>query len=1089
MNHYHLRLLSLLLLLLVLPEGQVNAQHLTRFWSGIGAKKPALLRSTEENIRTAAAYYLEVDAAKLESLLEQNRGKGIELALPDPQGRTIRFQLEAYDMLEAGLARKYPKMKTYRGFAKHDPEVRIYFTYAPQFFQVTVADRTGDWYLDTYTWPASQLYQSYYRTDCREEEGPRCELAHRTTSSRVLPRKNLDAISGILRTYRLAVSASYSYYNFYGRDLAQTMAGIVATVNRVNMVYERDLGVRLVLVADNDSLIVTDPDDPIFTRDFQQDIDNQLFIDEVIGSENYDVGHIFSGDGGGGYADLGSVCDDAVKAQGFTGLNRPQGDAFDIDFVAHELGHQFGANHTFNGIDGSCGGGWFPFTAFEPGAGTTIMAYAGICGSDNVTSASSPYFHGGSIAEINSFLLTAGGACAEVDTIPNSAPIINLPLDKQYIPILTPFELSAEVRDEDSRLLYYSWEQVDRGAQLPLGNYGQGNEPLFRSFEPDTIPLRVFPNLADILNNRSQSVELLPNQSRELNFQLTVRNPDTAGSAIAWSRVQYFVDGDAGPFRVDNPPGLWAGQLQAIEWSVNGTNAFPIAADSVVLYLSLDEGQDFSYALDTFPNTGRAVYRLPDTATLSTRTGISDLSGSIARLKLKALNNIFFDINDANLPIEQVEANESFVRIIEDPRDLVFCGSDTIRLPFYYNAFTNGAAIAAEVAVQTSDFSFRLDSDSLGSGVITLIGGGDLPTGIYPVDLIARTASAADTFRYAVDLQGQDAGLEVFSLAPATAEIDVAIRPLFTWQPLPSADEYQVEVALDSNFQQVIIQSPSLMDTAFQTTAFLADTTRYYWRVQAFNVTCGTTGFSQIRSFSTQQIYCREYRPDDLPLAFDALPFIQSSITVSDEVSILDVNVKDIQGVYDNPNALDFRLRSPEGPIINLLNKRDNCPVGGGFDFSVDDEAGSTFVPCPNEAGFIFEPVTPLSTFDGQRANGRWNLTIFDDGGEGKLENWVLEICFGAPAGSIVSSNRRPELVQDEVRVYPNPLQSTLYFESRQQAIEQLRIVDMLGRVVLRQNNIQSRFHSIEVPVLPKGAYLYQLRLADGRMQVGKLLR
>lgn len=1089
MNHCHLRLLSLLPLLLFLPKGQVKAQELTRFWSGIGSEQPALLRSTEENIRTAAAYYLEVDAEKLESLLGQGRGEAIELTLPDPRGRAIRFQLEAYDMLETGLARKYPQIKTFRGASTDDPALRIYFTYSPQFFQATVEGESGDWYVDSYTWPVSRLYQSYYRGDCQEDAVASCGLMHRTTAPRLQLRENLGEITEVLRTYRLAVSASYSYYNFYGRDLAQTMAGIVATVNRVNMVYERDLGVRMVLVADNDSLIVTDPDDPIFTRDFQQDIDNQLFIDEVIGSENYDVGHIFSGDGGGGYADLGSVCDDAVKAQGFTGLNRPQGDAFDIDFVAHELGHQFGANHTFNGIDGSCGGGWFPFTAFEPGAGTTIMAYAGICGSDNVTPASSPYFHGGSIAEINSFLLTAGGTCAEVDTIPNSAPMINLPLDKQYLPILTPFELSAEVRDEDTSLLHYSWEQVDRGAQLPLGNYGQGNEPLFRSFEPDTTPLRVFPNLADILNNRSQSVELLPNQSRELNFQLTVRDPDTVGSAIAWSRVQYFVDGAAGPFRLDNPPGLRAGQLQAIEWSVNGTNTFPIAADSVVLYLSLNGGQDFSYALDTFPNTGRAIYRLPDTATLSTQTGISDLSGSIARLKLKALNNIFFDVNDANLPLESVEANASFVRIIEDPRDLVFCGSDTIRLPFYYNAFANGAAIAAEVAVQTPDFSFRVDSTSLGTGVITLIGGGDLPTGIYPVDLIARTAFAADTFRYMVDLQGQDAGLEVFSLAPGTAEIDVAIRPLFTWQALPSADEYQVEVALDSNFQQVIIQSPSLTDTAFQTTAFLADTSRYYWRVQAFNVTCGTTGFSQVRSFTTQQIYCREYRPDDLPLAFDALPFIQSSITVTDEVSILDVNVKGIQGTYDNPNALDFRLRSPEGPIINLLNKRDNCPVGEGFDFSVDDEAGSTFVPCPNEAGFIFEPVTPLSTFDGQRANGRWNLTIFDDSGEGELENWVLEICFGAPAGSIVSSNRRPELVQEEVLVYPNPLQSTLYFESRQQPIEQLRIVDMLGRVVLTQKNIQARYYSFEVPLLPKGTYVYQLRLADGRVQVGKLLR
>ena len=1088
MYHNRLRLFLLLTLFLFLPKGPLKAQTTARFWSGIGAEKPTLLRQQKENIATASAFYLRVDQQQLAQIIQRDKGGRLELTFPNPQGQSVRFVLNTYDMMEEGLAQKYPQLKTYRGQAVDDPDIRIHLTYAPQFFQVTVEDDYGDWYLDTYTWPASRFYQSYYRVDCQEEKTRTCQMEQHHVPNQIQLRSNLGQIGGVLRKYRLAVSASYSYYNFYGRDIAQTMAGIVATINRVNMIYEQDLGVRLVLVENNDSLIITDPEDPIFTRDFQEDIDNQFFIDEAIGSENYDIGHVFLGGGGGGYASLGALCDDDIKAQGVTGLRIPQGDAFDVDFVAHEIGHQFGANHTFNGVDGSCGGGWYPFTAFEPGAGSTIMAYAGICGVDNITPASDPYFHGGSIVEINSFLLGAGGSCAEVDTIENLAPLINTPPDRKYIPVLTPFELSGEGRDEANGRLSYSWEQVDRGAQIPLGNYGVGNEPLFRSFLPDSTPRRVFPNLSDLLNNRSQAVELLPNRSRELNFQLTVRNPDSSGSAVAWTRIQYFVDGESGPFRLDNPSGLRAGQLQAIKWSVNGTNTYPISADSVVLYLSLDGGQHFDYILDTFPNTGRGVFRLPDTVTLAAQTGLSDFSVTEARLKLKALDNIFFDVNDANLAIESIGANQTFVKIVNDPSEFIFCGSDTIHLPFYYNAFTNGMAVAAQVKIESPDFSASFESVGIGLGTI-ILSGDQLPSGIYPVRVIAQTEQAADTFQYNINLQGQDAGLEVLSLAPGINEIDVDIRPRFTWQLLPQADAYQVEVALDRDFQQVLIQSPTISDSVFQAEVFLPDTSLFYWRVQAFNLTCGTTGFSEIRSFATQQIYCQEYRPMDLPLAFNALPFIQSSITVPTEVSILDVNVKDIQGTYDNPSGLDFRLRSPEGPIINLLNKRTNCPLGDGFDFSVDDEAGSTFVPCPNEAGFVFEPVTPLSTYDGQRANGRWNLTIFDDGGEGELENWVLEICFGAPAGSIVSSTRRSDLVRNEVRVYPNPLQSTLYFESREQAIEQLRIVDMLGRVVLTQNNIQSRFHSLAVPNLPKGAYLYQLQLADGRVQVGKLLR
>jgi len=1075
----------LVYLLLFLPKGDLQAQEANRYWIGTGFQKPGLLRTQQEHIRTQSAYYLRIDPVQLANQLKASTVA--DFSLPAPEGQAVHFQLESYEMLEEGLAEKYPELKTFRGQALNQQNTFIYLTYSPGFFQATVTGPAGTWYIDPYAWPADHSYQSYYRTACREAAELDCRWHQPSGAQVVATRQNTGSIEGLLRRYRLAVSATYSYYDYFGRDLARTMAGIVATINRVNMVYEQDLGIRLVLVANNDSLIITDPDDPIFTRDYQEDTDNQLFIDEVIGSENYDVGHVLSAGGGGGYASLSSVCDDAVKAQGVTGLRTPQGDAFDIDFVAHELGHQFGANHTFNGVDGSCGGAWYPFTAFEPGAGTTIMAYAGLCGSDNVTPGSDAYFHGGSIVEINNFLLTFGG-CAEVDTLARPAAILAMPADEKYLPILTPFELQADALATDGTALLYSWEQVDRGVQLPLGSYGAGNEPLFRSFPPDTSALRVFPRLSDLLENRPQAAELLPNTSRELTFQLTARAADTLGTAISWSEVAYRVAEAAGPFRVDNPAQLNAGQLQVLEWAVNGTDVYPVSADSVVLNLSVDGGQDFSWALDTFPNTGRAVFAMPDVAELRERFGSLDISDARGRLKLKALNHIFFDLNDGAIAIDTLTAGATFVRIIADTRPLIFCESDTIRWPVYYNAFAQGEKVAAHLSLQAPDFSYSVEEVTPGLGMVTL-SGSSLPTGVYPVDFIAQIEGAADTFRYELQLQGQDAGLEVVSLWPGAGEIDVALRPWFSWNALATADEYRLEVALDSAFEEVVAQSPAIQDTVFQLVEQLPDTTDFYWRVKALNTTCGTSGSSPVRQFTTEQVYCLEYYPTDLPMVFDALPFIQSDITIAEEASILDVNVRDIRGVYDNPGGLEFSLRSPEGPIIKLLNKQYNCLAGEGFAFSVDDEAGSTFVPCPNDTGFVFAPAMPLRTFDGQRTNGRWNLTIFDDGGAGQLDSWVLEICFGAPAGSVISSVRRPELVMDEVRVYPNPLGGMLHLESRQTSIVQFRIVDMLGRVVLTQNNIQSQSHRLELPDLPKGAYVYQLLLADGRMQSGKLLR
>lgn len=1050
----------------------------TTFWKGLGTNKPSLLRSEVENIATSSAYFMEINPAQLkDGMLRQGDFK---ITLPDPQGRPVEFELKPYQMMQRDLAEKFASIRTFKGVAIGNPNSQIYLTYSPAFFQVTVQQGDQTWYIDSYTWPARNVYQSYYKQDCREEANPVCtELNRKAPPLTVSLRENLGSIENVIRSYRLAVSVSYSYFQYYGKDLENTMAGIVATVNRVNMIYERDLGVRLILVNNNDQLIVTDPTDPIFTVSYQEDIENQEHIDDIIGNDNYDIGHIFNADGGGGYAELGVVCNDNIKAHGVTGLDRPQGDAFDIDFVAHEIGHQFGANHTFNGIDGSCGGTWYPFTAFEPGAGTTIMAYAGICGTDNITPGSDAYFHGGSIAEMNIFLLGNGNTCAQIDTTGNKAPRISTEIDQKTIPVLTPFELTATVTDEDPDSLLFAWEEVDRGAQLPLGNYGASNEPLFRSFAPGNSPKRTFPQLSTLLRNQYNKTELLPNSTRSLSFQMTVRDQSGAGPAIAWSRVKYFVDGEKGPFRIDNPAELIAGTNHKLEWQVNGTDVYPISADSVVLWLSTDGGQTFPIALDTFANTGVGVFFLPE-----------GIQSNAARLKLKPLDNIFFDISDQDLTIQTLGADQTFVELIDANQDLIFCGSDSIQLFFYYNAFESGERVSPEILVNSGSFTNEVDTFANKSGgAIRLMGGADLPTGLYPVEVIIRTLSAADTLRLTVDLQGQDALLSVPILFPESAAIDIALQPQFVWSAVDPADEYQVEIATDSSFENTLYFSSLTTDTSFELSAYLTDTTRFYWRVQAFNTTCGSTGYSEIRSFTTEQIYCKEFRPGNLPIPFNALPFIQSNITITDASTVYDVNVKDIRGTFPNPNALSFKLRSPEGPIIDLLTRRENCEIGTSFYFSVDDEAESTYVPCPNDEGAVFVPVTLLRTFQGQRANGQWSLSIFDNGNEGELENWVLEVCYGVPANSIISTDEELFQMQSTVKVYPNPLQSVLYFLSEDQPIEEIRVVDMLGRVLLSQKNIQSVSYSIDVEQWSRGAYIYQLQTKDGRVQVGKVVR
>jgi Metallo-peptidase family M12/Ig-like domain CHU_C associated len=600
--------------------------------------------------------------SKMESLAEKSPSI-IELPLPD--GTFKSFKVIGSEVMGSKLALKYTGIQTFRIFSvsKKD-KISGTVTLSESGLHAILFTEDGEVLINPINAYSTQYNSSYQNlTTLAGSCGVKTEHLSRLSKQSIKKTRKAGILvnnGSTLKTYRLAIIANGEFYTNNGATLASAQTAVVSIVNSLKAVYEKELAVTFTLVA---SYIYTDAATDPFTGSNNANEAASAFGAFSVSDPNnfaianYDLGQVLNhSPGGGGVAYLGVVCEDwninggisPIKAGGYSGVATSN-----VSTLIHEVGHQFGAGHTFNSVANSCGGGnLMTYSSVEPGSGSTFMSYYQSCGVDNLSGASGrSYFHANSVAEMLDHIANYA-TCATSAPSGNTPPVANAGGNKT-IPKGTPFKLTGSGSDANGTPLYYNWEQMDI-ADFDLAVRGGADDaenslysPIFRSVEPTlTGNVRTFPKLINIQNfaSKSDNDEALPLVARTINMRLTVRDNIAGAGARDFQDIVLTVD-NSGPFLItsQNSPNIWqVGQNKMITWTVNGTNLAPLNVSNINILMSTDGGNTFPTTLAAnTPNDGSHIIQVPNQVSTNVRIKIEPSSSS----------HIFFDMNNANINI------------------------------------------------------------------------------------------------------------------------------------------------------------------------------------------------------------------------------------------------------------------------------------------------------------------------------------------------------------------------------------------------------------------------------------------------------
>lgn len=1065
----------------------------------------------------------QLDLASLRTKLFQaqdrfnSNAKSVIITIPNSEGQWENYKMYEASNFDSELQSQFPEIRAYVGNGIENPKNILRLSISPSGIQtMTIKPNGMSEFIESYS--ADNTIYAAYASKSRKGKLPfTCSSEETILASKILDKKanaNKSSLTQIL-TFRLALSCNAEYSNYFGATNSSQVASVLTAFNntmaRVNGVFEKDFCIHMNIISQSTNVIYYAPGtDPYTTMaNWNTQLQNTLSssltgASTTLAANNaaYDVGHMFGSTGGGGNAGcIGCVCvddtsatNDQNKGSGYTSPANgiPAGDTFDIDYVAHEMGHQFGANHTFsNSVEGTG-------VNVEPGSGSTIMGYAGITSQD-VQPNSDAYFHVVSIEQVQSNMETK--TCPVRTSISNSTPVVEAGL-AYTIPKSTPFILTAVGSDPNAGdALTYCWEQIDNATtQTNAASAASATKtggPNFRSYNPTSVSYRYFPRIQSIIANSATTagtditVEALSSVARTLNFAVTVRDNVVGFGQTEYDITTVTVNATAGPFAVTAPNTAvtWqAGTNQNVTWNIAGTTANNVNCPTVDIFLSTDGGNTYPILLATnVPNDGSETVMIPNNA------------GTTNRIMVKGYNHIFLDISNVNFTISAPASTFGLAYGGgSGNQNKTICQGGTTSYALNYNALggfsgTTNFTATGNPANTTVTFS---PSSLAANGAVTVnvTSTGAVAVGAYTIVVTGTSGATTKTVNLYLSVVNGNFGTQALS-TPANLATGVATSTSLSWPANAAATLYDVQVATDSAFTN-IIASTTVSGTSVALTG-LSEITNYWWRVLPKNQGCSGT-YSTAYRFTTGQSNCSYIYTNNTSLTIpDGAGANTAGTTATKTVVVpgtVTGNINSVTTTVDLSHTyvqdLVLELSHPDGTKVKLMNR--NCDEGASttatYSFNFTD-AAATALPngsCLNPiiTGNV-KPQEALSAFGGKTAAGTWTLRATDyyNGDTGSIANWSVTLCMA----QVPLANASFNAIED-LSIYPNPNNGnfTIKFTSQSSNNVEVMVHDLRGRQVFNKSFSGNTLFNQNIQLNNVESGIYIVTIKDGDRKENK---